>query len=1409
MQGDTVDTLQISINASSSNASKSIDQLINNLSRLSKALDKFSSSVDASKFDQMDKSFKDINRSLAGLNTSKLDKASKSMKSLGAAMSEFGKNTLSGFSKLAGAGVKGLVGSVRDFGKSLFTSGRNSDYAGSRYKGLALTLSSLYLKFHLALRAISQFNNIIGDASRLTEVQNVVDTTFGNMSYKIEEFAKNAIKSFGMSELSAKQYASQFQAMGSSMGITAGQVARAQQFLNTRKTAEGLTAGYNAASKSMADMSINLTKLTADMASFYDVEQSAVAKALQSGILVGNSRPLRQFGLDVSYATLQSWALNNGLNANIKSMTQAEKVMLRYQYIMASTGAAQGDFAKTADTWKNSIVILKQEFQQLGIVIGSGLIQAIKPFVIRMNAALSGLITFAQNVVNALGKIFGWEMEVNAKGLSLDDSDLDYDTGGLEDVEDATDGVADAADNASKAVKKLNDQLQGFDKLNVLKTIEKNKNTSNKTGSDKDNGSDTGTGIGTSGGTASALLKKTKSAFESDIDNLYELGKYIQDTLVKAMDSIKWQKIYEKAANFGTGLANFLNGLISPKLFKKLANTIDNALRGALIALNNFAMKFDFANLGKSIEAGIIELLKNFPWSELKENAKHWAEGLADLLNNAITKDSMSAVGEALAEAINTAFEFLKTFGENFEWENFGKSLGAGLNSFLSNLDWKKYFSTAKTWGKGIANALNGFVDETDFYQVGESIANAIKTAVLFFLSLGSTIKWKDLGKALAKTVNGAIENFPAKEFADTFNVWVQGIFDGLVSFLSHVKWDKLGDKIVEFISNIDLKTITILLGAVALKKGAGFAVTIGSTILGSVKEKLTLELAIALQNGISLKSVIVNLKNFAWILPGTPVFDVGATALLEKLWGAVYDHLPDSWASFYDKLDKFIKETVIGGFFGMIEKAFSFEETKKHWDKAKENFSKGGIYIIKGIGEGILAGLSFLAEPIASVLTSVWEGFCNVFGISSPAEKMKPIGKYIVEGILEGMKLPDFASAFLWVANKFGDLKEKLGAKMGEIKEHLGTKWTEIKTSAGTFIEEIRASVAEKWGTFKEYIAPKMNELKTAIGDKWREIKESASTHIDTIKTNVATKWGEIKTSIGSKMDEIKKAIGNKWSSIKESVSNYITGDNSILSKAKSGFEKVKKGVGDKMKELNKEISSAWKTISTTAKTKISTGGDSIKSVIESSFKTIVDKVEDKFKGQNGLGKKIGNALDSMKESLRVKGYNVGIKIHNGFVEAINKIIRLFPIHIPSGWMKIPKIRLKTAQSTVLGTTITYPVGFEFYKKAYDNPFLFTSPTAIPGNLKVFGDGNGGEMVYGHANLMNDIREATSNSDMTAIGNRQLTYQQQEIQVIKQILEILANGNFGGISSKDMFSAVRSEAANYKNRTGREAFSF
>lgn len=207
----------------------------------------------------------------------------------------------------AGTATKSLTSTFNGFSSS---SKKASKSAG----GLAAAFGKFYATYWLLIRGLQQFKKAIDISSDLTEVQNVVNVTFGEMEDTMNDFADSALKDYGMSELMAKQIASRFQAMGVAMGF---------------------------ARKPMSEMSIQLTKLAGDMASFYNVSQEEIATALQS-VFTGETEPLRRFGLDLSFATVEAWALANGIDANMQKMTQAEKTMLRYQYVLANTGAAAG-----------------------------------------------------------------------------------------------------------------------------------------------------------------------------------------------------------------------------------------------------------------------------------------------------------------------------------------------------------------------------------------------------------------------------------------------------------------------------------------------------------------------------------------------------------------------------------------------------------------------------------------------------------------------------------------------------------------------------------------------------------------------------------------------------------------------------------------------------------------------------------------------------------------------------------------------------------------------------------------------------------------------------------------------------------------------------------------------------------
>lgn len=539
---------------------------------------------------------------------------------------------LGNLSNRSGGAISGLNTSISSLSGSFlgFKTSTGKALIGLKsFTRQILSSMGIYLGLYGAIRGIK---NAIDISSTLTEVQNVVDVTFGDMSKKVNEFAQDSIRQFGMSELTLKQTASRFQAMGTAMGIDSSLIKKANEFLNKQ------TDGYIGLSDSMADVSLNLTKLTADMASLYNIDQDVVSQDL-AAIFTGQTRPLRDYGLDLTQATLKEWAMKQGLDSDIESMSQAEKTMLRYQYVLSNTQTAQGDFARTADSWANQIRILKQSFEQLGSVIGGALINAFKPFVKALNSVLLVVISFVTKVTNALGAIFGWKYEDSGAGLADNFSD----------AAESADDVADSTGQAAKNIDKMNKGVRQFDELKLITTND---------GSGKKGSGGSGGG-GASGGASGGKLVKTDTIFknyESDIKNLKQLGKYISDALSKAMESINWDKIYSKARNFGKGLADFLNGLINPRLFGNVGKTIAGALNTAIYATLSFGQTFDWSNFGKSLAEGINKFFKTFDFKALAEDINTWVQGV---------------------------YKTIKTMIENIKWSDVWK----GVKDFLSNID--------------------------------------------------------------------------------------------------------------------------------------------------------------------------------------------------------------------------------------------------------------------------------------------------------------------------------------------------------------------------------------------------------------------------------------------------------------------------------------------------------------------------------------------------------------------------------------------------------------------------------------------------------------------------------------------------------------------------------------------------
>lgn len=278
-------------------------------------------------------------------------------------------------------------------------------------------------------------------ASDLQEVQNVVDVTFGDMSEQVNIFASNAMEKFGLSETAAKRYAGTMGAMLSSSGIDMS---------------------------SALEMSTTLTALSADIASFYNLTSDEAFGKIRSGIS-GETEPLKQLGINMSVANLEAYALSEGITKSYDAMTQAEQATLRYNYLLATTSAQQGDFSRTSDSYANRVKTLSMRFDELKTSIGNGLIVVLTPILEVVNEILTGLI----NIASYIGNLFGGESieignaDINSSAMELDNPVTDV-SENLGTASKNAKGVSDNLTSAVNAAQELKKTTAGFDEANVL-----------------------------------------------------------------------------------------------------------------------------------------------------------------------------------------------------------------------------------------------------------------------------------------------------------------------------------------------------------------------------------------------------------------------------------------------------------------------------------------------------------------------------------------------------------------------------------------------------------------------------------------------------------------------------------------------------------------------------------------------------------------------------------------------------------------------------------------------------------------------------------------------------------------------------------------------------------------------------
>lgn len=502
---------------------KEVQAAFKNLASSVKEINANINSIFHDGFEKLEDSFQSLQQ--------KSEKVENSMDKMGNSAKKTGTTVSSSFNKMDISGASRKVNLL----------GRQFEGLGTIVKRIGFLVGSAF-----AVGKLIQFGKeSIELGSDLAEVQNVVDVTFTTMSDKVNEFAKNAMTSAGLSETMAKRYVGTFGAMSKSFGFSEAQA---------------------------YDMSTALTQLTGDVASFYNISQDLAYIKLKS-VFTGETETLKDLGVVMTQSALDQYALANGYGKTTSAMTEQEKVALRLAFVQKQLSAASGDFIRTSDSWANQVRVMQLQLQSLKATVGQGLINIFTPVLKVINILLGKLATLANAFKSFTELITGKKSsgQTSGSGAGLAGTDA---------IADTADQYGQAADNAEKLADATNDNAKATKKANKeTKNYLSSLDEVHKVASTGSNSSSTPSSPSGSGRTGSSGLPS--SVGNVDYGNLAEgetaLDK-ISDSAKKLADLLKklWKPFQDAWKKEGKNTIN--SAKIALDGLKKLAVSVGKSL---------------------------------------------------------------------------------------------------------------------------------------------------------------------------------------------------------------------------------------------------------------------------------------------------------------------------------------------------------------------------------------------------------------------------------------------------------------------------------------------------------------------------------------------------------------------------------------------------------------------------------------------------------------------------------------------------------------------------------------------------------------------------------------------------------------------------------------------------------------
>ena len=694
-------------------------------------------------------------------------------------------NTIQGLGNLASSGSR--ISTVSDraststkkLGNALISLKDKLKSAHKSSKGFVSSIGMFYAKFFLVIRAVKKFGQAIGSAQDYIEEFNYFSVALD----KVGKDSANQFKKAGYN--SAEEYAGSFrkrfgklqkQLTGYKVDTNTGDATNTfshnlgldlTEVMNYNAAIAQITNSAGMLGETSIDSAKALTMLSADWASLANLDTADVMQNFQSG-LVGQSRALYKYGIDITSAGLAQTAMNHGVTESIKNLSQQSKMQLRVLTMLEQSKVAYADLARTINQPANQLRMLQAGFKKLALTIGSLFMPIVQKLYPYMNAMVMVLQDFAQWVAKLAG-------------IKLGDTDGSRKTPEVTDYSDAaddTDKVAKNMDKTAKKTKKAADNLQGFDIVNKLQD--------NSDSDSDDDDDDKNANIDLSKDISDALKNYEKiwdNAFKSNQNKAVELYKKMKKAILDAWKGGDFTSL-------GSALANWINKGMRSIPWTKIKKTTKKIAKSLATFLNGFVKDLDWTKLGENFSEGLntwfetsYTFFKTFDWLKFGQSIK---EGVTSAINTFNAKLAGKSLGAKLRGMIQFAFGVMV----DFPYKNLGKKIGDYINGFLEEMGEVRKNTGLTGWqelGKTISDGVTGILDTID-------------TAL-------STVNWSEVGKAIGDFLS---EIEWGKTLLKVGKIIVKALFSALKVAISAFARDPLG---------IAFKLSTVIAGFMVYKK--------------------------------------------------------------------------------------------------------------------------------------------------------------------------------------------------------------------------------------------------------------------------------------------------------------------------------------------------------------------------------------------------------------------------------------------------------------------------------------------------------------------------------------------------------------------------------------------------------------